>query len=199
MANTAAPGRNAAGPAHSRLVRIIAMIFLALILLVAIAVIIIWLAVKPRKLVYTIESGSIHNYNLTDDHLNATFNFVLRAYNPNSRVSIYYDRIETRVLYDDSTLAFNNVQPFYQPRRNVTHLGLNFVATNAELFPGVAKNLRMEKMSGEVELEIRMKAKIRFKVGLVKNHRTLRLLCAPLLVHFSSPRNFDRTPCEVDL
>ncbi|KAL3530488.1 hypothetical protein ACH5RR_009810 [Cinchona calisaya] len=196
MANTAAPGP---GPAHSRLVRLIATILLTLILLVAVTVIVIWLVVKPRKLVYMIESGSIHSFNLTNDHLNATFNFELRAYNPNSRVSIYYDRIETRVLYDDSTLAFNNVQPFYQPRRNVTHLGLNLVATNAELFPDVAKNLRMEKMSGEVELEIRGKAKIRFKFGAVKNHRTLRLLCAPVMVHFSSSKNFERTPCEIDL
>ncbi|XP_027106946.1 uncharacterized protein At1g08160 [Coffea arabica] len=199
MANSRAPGQIAASPAHSTLLRIIAMILLALILLVGIAVIVIWLAVKPRKLVYTIESGSIHNYNLTDDHLNATFNFELRAYNPNSKVSIYYDRIETRVLYDDSTVAFNNVQPFYQPRRNVTHLGLDLVATNAGLFPGTARNLRMERSTGEIEVEVRVKAKIRFKVGAIKSHRTLRLLCGPLVVHFSSSRNFERTFCDIDL
>ncbi|KAL3518454.1 hypothetical protein ACH5RR_021043 [Cinchona calisaya] len=185
--------------AHSRPVRLIAGVFLGLILIVAIAVIVVWLAVKPRKLVYTIESGSIQNFNLTNNRLNATFNFELRAYNPNSKVSIYYDKIETRVLYDDTTLAFDNVEPFYQPRRNVTHLGLNFVAKNAELFPGIAKNMRVDKNSREVELEVHVKAKIRFKLGSVKNHRTLRLLCAPLVVHFSSSRNFERTPCDVDL
>ncbi|CAI9104949.1 OLC1v1003749C1 [Oldenlandia corymbosa var. corymbosa] len=195
MANSAPATR----PAHSTLLRTLAIFLLALILLVAIAVIVIWLAVKPKKLVYTIESGSIHNYNLTNNHLNATFNFELRAYNPNSRVSIYYDRIESTVYYDDQTLAVNSLQPFHQPKRNVTRLNLNFVSTNVELFPGVAKNLQMEKMSREVELEIRVKAKIRFKVGAVKNHRTLRLLCAPVVVPFSSSKSFERTPCDIDL
>ncbi|KAI5666450.1 hypothetical protein M9H77_16303 [Catharanthus roseus] len=184
----------------SSLLRIIAIILLSLIILVGLAVLIIWLSVKPRKLIYTIESASIHNYNLSHDLLNATFDFELRAYNPNTKLSIYYDRIETKVTYDDTTLAFNNLPPFYQPRKNVTRLGLNLVSKDVVLFPGISKNLRMEKNSGEIEVEVRVKAKVRFKVGIWKsNHRTLKLLCAPIMVHVSSSKIFDRTYCDIDL
>ncbi|KAH7837664.1 hypothetical protein Vadar_016454 [Vaccinium darrowii] len=194
----APPG--AAKPRHSILVRTIAIVLLALIVLVGLSVLIIWLAVRPKKLVYTIEDGSIHGFNLTNNHLNATFNFVIRSYNPNTKVSFYYDEVEVSVSYDDETVAFNTVDPFFQPRRNVTHLGVKLVAQDVGLFGAVAKDLRLERSAGEVELDVRVKAKIRFKVGVWKSrHRTMWILCSPTLVHFSSSKSFERTYCDIDL
>ena len=186
---------------HSMLVRTIAIVLLALIILVGVSVLIIWLAVRPKRLVYTVEEGSIHGFNLTqNNHLNATFNFVIRAHNPNTKVSIYYDKVEAYVFYYDETVAFTTVDPFFQPRRNVTHQRLNLMARDAALEGAAARDLRLEKSSGEVELDIRVKAKIRFKVGVWKSqHRTLRILCSPTMVHFSSSKGFERTFCDVDL
>ncbi|PSR89913.1 Late embryogenesis abundant protein, LEA-14 protein [Actinidia chinensis var. chinensis] len=186
---------------QAMLVRTIAIVLLALIILVGLSVLIIWLAVRPKRLVYTVEEGSIHGFNLTqNNHLNATFNFVIRAYNPNTKISIYYDKVEAYVFYYDETVAFTTVDPFFQPRRNVTHLGLNLMARDAALEGAAAKDLRLKKSSGEVELDIRVKAKIRFKVGVWKSrHRTLRILCSPTMVHFSSSKGFKRTYCDVDL
>ncbi|CAK9150476.1 unnamed protein product [Ilex paraguariensis] len=200
MAPPTLPPQPPARPRKSNLVRCIAIVLLALIVLVGLAVIIIWLAVKPKRMVYSIEDGSIHGYNLTNNQLNATFKFVLRAYNPNTRVSIYYDKIEVTVSYDDTTLAFNSVDPFFQHHRNVTKKGLTLVAQGAALYGSVARDLGLEKSSGKVELELRLKAKIRFKVGVWKSRkRTLRLLCAPLMVPLSSRKGFTRTLCDVDL
>ncbi|XP_057479668.1 uncharacterized protein At1g08160-like [Actinidia eriantha] len=186
---------------HSMLVRTIAIVLLALIILVGLSVLIIWLAVRPKRLFYTVEEGSIHGFNLTqNNHLNATFNFVIRAYNPNTKVSIYYDKVEAYVFYYDETMAFTTVDPFFQPRRNVTHLGLNLMVRDVALERAAARDLRLKKSSGEVELDIRVKAKIRFKVGVWKSrHRTLRILCSPTMVHFSSSKGFKRTYCDVDL
>lgn len=196
-----APPPAASKRKQSTLLGIIASVILALIILVGIAVLIIWLAVRPRKLIYVIESAeAIQNYNLGHNQLNATFNFQLRAYNPNGRVSIYYDRIEAKVSYDDETLAFNTLQPFHQGKRNVTRLGINLVAKNVDLYPGVYRNMRMERHSGQIEVEVRVKAKIRFKVGVWRSrHRTLRLLCSPVMVSISPSKNFEMVPCDVDL
>ncbi|KAK3024429.1 hypothetical protein RJ639_044603 [Escallonia herrerae] len=198
--NPAPPPQIAARPRQSILVRVIAMVLLALIVLVGLAVLIIWLSVRPKHLVYSIEDGSIHDYNLSNNHLNANFHFVLRAHNPNSKVSIYYDKMEATVYYNDETLAFNTVEPFFQPHRNVTRIGLNLGAKDVSLYDPVAKDLKLERSAGEVELEVRLKAKIRFKVGAWKSkHRTLRISCEPVMVHFSSSKNFGRALCDVDL
>ena len=127
MANPT-PNTPPAKPAHSNLVRTIAIVLLALIVIAGLIILIIWLTVKPKKLIYTVEEASIRGYNLTNNHLNSTFNFVIRAYNPNTKVSIYYDRVEVSVSYDDQLVAFNSLDSFYQPRRTVTHLRPKLVA-----------------------------------------------------------------------
>lgn len=183
------------------ILRLVASFFLALIVLVGLAVLIIWLVIKPKRLVFTVEDGSVHNFNLSNDnHLNASFNFVVRSYNPNAKVAIYYDSIESKVDYDGQTLAFNTVDPFFQPHKNVTRLQVNFTAQSTTLFGSISKDIKLEKSSGEIELNVWLKARIRFKVGVWKSsHRTLRILCSPVVVHFSKYKTFERTSCDVEL
>ena len=193
------PPQQAARPRHSKLLRLIAIIILALIVLVGLVVLIIWLVVKPKGLVYVVEDGSIHGFSLSNNHLNATFNFVLTAYNPNRKVSIYYDTMEVLVVYGDQNLASNGVQPFHQPHHNATPLDVKLTAQSLLLSGSLSKDLQHDRSSGKVELQVQVKARIRFKVGIWKSkHRTLRVFCLPV-VHFSPHKDFERTNCEMDL
>ncbi|KAL3620134.1 hypothetical protein CASFOL_035046 [Castilleja foliolosa] len=185
---------------HSSLLRYIACALLGLIVLVGLIVLITWLAVQPKKLKYTLEQGSITRYNLSKhDHLNANFHFVLRANNPNKRISLYYDKIDVTVSYEDQTLSVNNVHPFYQPRRNVTHLGMDLMAKDAVVYGAVARDLRMEWAAGEVGLDLKIRAKIRMKIGLFKIHRKLKVHCEAVTVPFNSSMGFKRVYCDTDV
>lgn len=186
-------------PPQSRLLRIIAVVILTLIVLVGIAVLISWLIIRPKEITYSIEDGTINNFNLHNNHLNASFDFLIRAHNPNHRISIYYDSIDVSVLYDDQTLAFNTVEPFHQPRRNVTQVEAKIEARNVALSSGLAKDLRSEKSSRQLNLDVGIKARIRFKVGVLKmRHRTLRVICPCVPVHFSSSKISQRIYCDID-
>ncbi|KAF8396497.1 hypothetical protein HHK36_018120 [Tetracentron sinense] len=185
---------------QAKLLNCIAITILSLIVLVGLIVLIIWLVVRPKGLAYTIEEGSIHGYDLKDNRLNATFDFVLRSSNPNGKVSLYYDYIKVSVSYDDETIAFDLVEPFFQPRRNVTRYEVKPVARSVPLMGSLAKNIRRERSSGKFVFEVRVKARIRFKVGIMKlRRRTLRVLCSPVVVHMSSSKGFDWTRCDIDL
>ncbi|KAL1289331.1 hypothetical protein HN51_057727 [Arachis hypogaea] len=187
--------------ARPSLLRYIAMVILALIILVGIAVLITWLVLRPKNLVYSVEDAAIHNFNLTDaNHLNSNFEFTIRAYNPNRRVSLYYDSVEVSVRYEDQTLATNAVQPFYQGHKNVTRLQVRLAAQTVALFGNVPKDLKLERTSGDIELDVWIKAKIRFKVGKWKSdHRTMKIFCSSVLVKFNRSKTFQRTPCHVEL
>ncbi|CAN4120405.1 unnamed protein product [Withania somnifera] len=172
------------------LCRCIAISLLTLLIIVGIVVLIIWLVLRPHKILYSIENSSIHNYNLTNNnHLNANFNFTIRAYNPNKRVSIYYDYIEVKLFSDSQSIAFNNIiQPFYQPHRNVTHLNVSLSVNDVALYEDIAHDFKTQRSSGNVEVEMKIRAKIRFKVGKWKSsHRKLKILCTPR-VNFSNSR-----------
>ena len=187
-------------PRHSKILRYIAIVLLVLIVLVGLAVLITWLIIKPRRFVYTIEEGSIKNYNLTKNHLNSTFEFALRSYNPNSKISIYYDSIEASVEYDDQTIAFEVVDPFFQPHRNVTRLDLKLIAQYVPLSGSNSKDIALERSSGEIEIAVMLKARIRYKVGMWKSKdRILIIWCSPVRVRFSRPNNFERTYCDTEL
>ncbi|XP_074349134.1 uncharacterized protein At1g08160-like [Apium graveolens] len=201
MANTAPPPQHAAArPGHSKLLRTIAIVLLALIILVALVVLIIWLVIKPKRLVYTIEDGSIHNYNLTNDHLDANFYFTIRAYNPNKKVKIYNDKVEVSVFYNDQKVASNSVGPFFQPHQDVTRLKVGLLARNATLNQEDSKDIRLEKSSGEIEFEVKVRSRIRYRVGKWKSsRRTMKVTCKGVMLHTSSHKGFDRNYCDVDL
>ncbi|XP_073270969.1 NDR1/HIN1-like protein 10 [Primulina huaijiensis] len=184
---------------HSWLMRCIALTALGLIILTILVVIIIWVSVQPRRLKYSMEHGSISAYNLTNDVLNANFHFVLRANNPNKRISLYYDRIDVSVLYEDQILSVGGFAPFYQPRRNVTHLGLHLAAKNEKVYGAVARDLKVDRASGDVDLDVKIRAKIRWKIGVFKIHRKLKVLCESLRVPFTSSKGFQRVQCDVDV
>ncbi|XVE59452.1 hypothetical protein DITRI_Ditri05aG0047800 [Diplodiscus trichospermus] len=185
---------------HFNQVRCAATCLLVLIVLVCLAVLITWPVLNWKKFVYTLENGSVQNFNLTNNHLNATVDFVLRAYNPNLRISVYYDYIESRVTYKDQTLAFNTIDPFFQPHWNVSRVESKLVAQNLALLPSTYRDLMVEKLSGEIEVDVHFKSVIRFKVGIWKsNHRTLRIACSSVRLPFSWYKHFEKRPCEVEL
>ncbi|KAI3908289.1 hypothetical protein MKX01_027311 [Papaver californicum] len=182
-----------------KLRRCIAITILIIIALLGLAVLISWLAVRPRRLVYTIEAGKVKDFNLHNNHLNSTFDFIIKAYNPNNKISLYYDSIEVIVSYDDQTIAFDVVEPFYQPSSNVTKLEVKPVAKSVSLLGSVAKDLKFEKSSGQVDIDVRLKARIRFKLGIWKSsHYNLRVSCSSVVVHLHSSKTFERTSCDVD-
>ncbi|CAA0813531.1 Late embryogenesis abundant (LEA) hydroxyproline-rich glycoprotein family [Striga hermonthica] len=189
----------AAGRQHSPLLRLIFCTLLALIVFFGAVVLIIWLTVHPRKFKYSIEQGSISGFNLTrNDRLTADFQFFVRANNPNRRTSVYYDKIDATVSYDDQVLSTASLPPFHQPRRNVTQLDLHLKAAEAALYGAVARDLRMERAAREIGVDLRIRANIRLKIGVFKIHRKLNVLCGPAIVPFNSSKGFERVYCEVD-
>ncbi|KAF5182643.1 NDR1/HIN1-like protein [Thalictrum thalictroides] len=193
-----------AGPASRRTGssnagRCILFTLIAIIVLLGLIVLITWLVIRPKKLVYTIESGKASGFELHKNHLNASFHFCLKAYNPNRRVALYYDSIQAFVFYDDQRIAFQTLEPFFQPRHNATRLEFKTMGQSVALPNSVAKDLRLEKASGDIELEIRLKARIRFKVGVWKSsHYNLKVFCSNVEIHPNSTRTFKQKECDVD-
>ncbi|GKD20923.1 late embryogenesis abundant hydroxyproline-rich glycoprotein family protein [Tanacetum coccineum] len=206
MAITKQENQNQVAQPHSRLIRLIAIVLLVLIVIVGLTILIIWLTIKPKKLVYYIDDGSIHGYNLSNgNHLDASYYFLLRAYNPNKKVSVYYDKVDVSVKYDDKVVSRGTINPFYQPKRNTTLFKLNLASHDVILPDEAARDLKVDRSSGQVELGVNVRAKLRFKVGMWKSrHYRMKVWCAPIMVHLSSSykgvqkTTFQSVKCDVD-
>ncbi|KAJ4978947.1 hypothetical protein NE237_009727 [Protea cynaroides] len=184
---------------RKNLFRFIIVTVLALIVLAGITVLIVWLVIRPKQLVYTIEDGSVHGYDMKYNHVNASFNFLMKVQNPSRKVSVFYDSMQVTVLYDDEPIAFDIVEPFFLSHHNVTHLMLKPVARSAPLLASTARGLSAERSFGEMELTIKMKAKIRYKVGKWKSSkRNLWTTCSSVGLLFSSSKSFERIKCDTN-
>ncbi|KAG1355019.1 putative NDR1/HIN1-like protein 2 [Cocos nucifera] len=182
------------------LLRWIAITALVFLILVGLAILIFWLVVRPSSLRYSVDDASIHGFNLTANELNASFNLTLRADNPNHRVGVYYDTFDVEVWISDQRVAFTEVAPFYQGHRNVTTIEVDPIARSVPLLTSVADNIKHDRTAGVVEMEVRVRASIRFKVGLAKTkHYTMTVDCSPVVVHLAQSTRFAKTYCDVDI
>ncbi|KAK1290500.1 hypothetical protein QJS10_CPB18g01717 [Acorus calamus] len=183
------------------LLRCIIFTILAIIVLVGLAVLITWLVIRPTKIEYYVENAKITHYNLTSkDALSATFDVSLAAYNPNRRVSVYYDNVEFSVWYVGQMVVTRGGEAFYQPRQNVTRLDFEAAAEGVGLKGYVAGQMRRERSMGRTDLEVRLNARVRFRVGRWRSkHYKMRVRCYPVTVRFGKKKAFEETDCDVDM
>lgn len=180
-------------------VSVAAVILLAL---VGLLILVFWLVVRPSLLRYSVEKAHVQGFNLTGNTLSATFNLTIDARNPNRKVSVYYDRVDVAVWYGGQMLAFNEVAPFYQPQWETRALKVDAAARSTPLLGSVSASLKRERAAGATAVEVRVRAWVRFKVGLLKtDHYILRAYCSPVVVRFSasSPAKFEKIDCDVDI
>jgi len=175
------------------------------ILLAGLAALIFWLVVRPKPIDYTLTGAVARHFNVTpppDATANATFYLTLAVDNPNRRVSILYEWVEFRVLYGEAAqLAIEEAPaPFRQPHRNETRLEVRAVARSVPVGEQTARELRHDLAAGQVGVDVRMRARVQFKVGGVRSRRyDLQAFCSPVVIGLapSSARSFQSVPCDV--
>lgn len=176
------------------------------ILLAGLTALIFWLVVRPKPIDYTVTRAVARHFNVTpppDATANATFYLTLAAGNPNRRVSVLYEWVEFRVLYgEEAQLAVEDAPAFRQPRRNETLLDVRAVARSVPVGGQAARELRHDLAAGEVGVDVRMRARVRFETGGVRSRRySLQAFCSPVVIALpppsSSARPFQSVPCDV--
>ncbi|XP_057542364.1 uncharacterized protein At1g08160-like [Amaranthus tricolor] len=197
----AGPRNPSTTPQKNNPCKLIAIICLALIVIVGLAILITWLAIKPKNLQYSIVEGYIRDYNLTNDgQFKSTFYFGIWTFNPNHKASIYYDKMDVIVTYRGQDVASGSIAPFFQPKRNVTTLEFQNSAKDVTLSSDQVKHLKNERNGGQVDLDIKINARMRVKVGIWKSrHYKVKILCSPVVINFSNDKRFQKTNCDVDI
>lgn len=94
--------RSCCGCMFNCILSLICRIIATIIILVAIFGFLFWLIVRPNALKFTVMEASLTQFNFTNNntlHYDLSVNLTIR--NPNRRVSVYYNDIETLSFYKD--------------------------------------------------------------------------------------------------
>lgn len=166
-----------------------------------------WLVLKPRMPEFRVDSASVSELNLTQSALSADWNFTLFVRNPNTKLSVYYDRLEASVFYHGGRdgLSTTPLQPFSQPKGDQTRVPVRFEVMSEYVGEDVAAGISNEKSTGSVGFRLRVFALVKFRSGFWwTRERLLRVYCDGVQIGVD-PKNGTGSlmglpgACEVDL
>lgn len=180
-------------------------IVFTILIIVGLAVLVVWLILRPNNLKFHVTDASLteFNFNTTNTlQYNMALNLTVR--NPNKRVGIYYDTIEANVYYEGQRFRTVDLTPFYQGHKNTTVLSTAFNGTQVVLLgTSELSNFNTETSDGIYSIDLKLNLKIRAKVGWIKIGKFKpKIKCGlkvPLSSNGKSASSFETTKCSLDL
>lgn len=149
---------------------------------------IIWLILRPRLPYFTVSSASVSSFNASNSHLSGEWDISFDVQNPNKKMSISYERVESSISYKSIELSQTNIAPFYQGTKNETTVKASFAAVQAYVYDREINALNAERTTGSVSFTVKVLARVSFKSGVWKaRSRFLSVLCDK--VAFGLPLN----------
>ncbi|KAF8397966.1 hypothetical protein HHK36_016892 [Tetracentron sinense] len=137
--------------------------------------------------------------------ITANWDFAFSVRNPNKKMAIFYDRVQSSVFYRDQFLSQTSLPPFHLGKKNQTTVRARFVALSAYVGDRVVMDIAGDRAAGVVNFNVKMLAWVRFKTGAWRTRiRLMRVFCNGVRVGFSSSTGPGTMlggsgECEVDL
>ncbi|XP_051120574.1 NDR1/HIN1-like protein 10 [Andrographis paniculata] len=153
---------------------------------------IVWLVLRPQLPEFRVDSVAVSNLSLGNNSLvSFTSEVRLTARNPNKKMDLFYDDIQSMLYYESSDLAQTSVPPFSQHTQSETSLAANFAAAGSFVEKSVADGITGDqKKNGNVNFNLRMISKVKFEAKAWRTRRRyLRVFCADLIVGFPGGRS----------
>ncbi|KAI7756412.1 hypothetical protein M8C21_028730 [Ambrosia artemisiifolia] len=171
-----------------KLLRKLCIGFLILAVLVLLTFFITWAILQPRKPRLTLQDATIYAFNISGPNtilLSSNFQVTISSRNPNSRIGVYYDKLNVFASYRNQQITYyTGIQPVYQGHKE-TNVWSPFVyGTNVPVAPYNGNSLTEDKSDGEIFLLIKMNGRVRWRVGRFISGRYHIHVTCPAIIPF---------------
>nr|AFK35328.1 unknown [Medicago truncatula] len=162
--------RGCCGCIFNCILGLICKIITTIIVIIVILGFIFWLIVRPNVVKFTVNDATLTQFNFNETntlHYDLALNVTVR--NPNRRVGIYYDTIETMAFYKDVQFANQTLGRFFQHHKNTSFLNPVFKDKQVVILnEDQNKEFDKEKIDGVYGIDFKMLIEMRFKFGWFK-------------------------------
>ncbi|XP_057955296.1 NDR1/HIN1-like protein 10 [Malania oleifera] len=160
---------------------------IAVFVIIGTIVLIIWLVLRPRLPEFRVDSISATGFNFSVSQVTGKWDVAFTVTNPNKKISISYDNVESLFSYRLTLLAVTAVPPFGQGTRVQTAFNASFAAQSVYVNERDANAMSADRRGGSVSFNVRVLSRVWFKTGAWRpRRRLLRVWCEGLSVGFSS-------------
>ncbi|KAL3755561.1 hypothetical protein ACJRO7_002590 [Eucalyptus globulus] len=150
-----------------------------------------WAIIQPHKPRFVLQDVTVYNFNASVPSL-LTINFQVTIYsrNPNDKLGIYYDRLDTYATYHSQQITYRTqIQPSYQGHKEVDVWSPLVFGTDVPVAPYNSLALAQDQSSGAVSLLIKMDGRVRWKLGTFITGRYHLYVKCPAFITFGSKMN----------
>uniref|UniRef100_A0A7N0RHF0 Late embryogenesis abundant protein LEA-2 subgroup domain-containing protein n=1 Tax=Kalanchoe fedtschenkoi TaxID=63787 RepID=A0A7N0RHF0_KALFE len=146
-----------------------------------------WLVLRPKFPEFRVDSASVTGFNLSSS-VSGAWVFGVTVSNPNKKVDIVYEEVESSLAYDYDFIADSTLAPFTQGKRNVTTIRASFAASGSYLNDRSLARLNRDRGDdGVVGFQVRIYSRALFNAGVWRvRRRLLRVLCDDLRIAIGS-------------
>ncbi|CAI8597471.1 unnamed protein product [Vicia faba] len=141
-----------------------------IIILLGLIVFLLWLIIQPKAVKFTVTNASLTQFSITNNNtLNYNLVLDIMIQNPNRKLGIYYDNIETLVFYKDSRFDFQTLETFFQHQKGIDFFSLVFEGQQVIFLSRYQiSKFEEEKKDGVYGIDVKIFLNVRFKLGLFK-------------------------------
>ncbi|XP_078182122.1 NDR1/HIN1-like protein 12 [Carex rostrata] len=186
---------------------------LFLIIIVGLAVLLVWLILRPTKPTFSLQSFSVLNLTVSNSDqsynytvVTATLQLTLYARNPNSHVGVYYDRLHTFASYSNQQITASTTLPAPYLPSGDSVIWAPYISTptgGVFLAPSLGNSLAQDQAAGILLLHVEVTGRLRWKVGTwVSGGYHLDVSCPAYLSSDSNGGGFhfrEIAGCTVDI
>ncbi|XP_027365118.1 NDR1/HIN1-like protein 1 [Abrus precatorius] len=163
------------------------IVFLFIVLL---TILLIWAILRPSKPSFILQDVTVYAFNATvPNFLTSNFQVTLVSRNPNDRIGVYYDRLDTYISYRSQQITYRTaIPPSYQGHKELNVWSPFVYGTNVPVAPFNFEGLRQDQINGNVLVTVRSDGRVRWKVGAFISGRYHLFVRCPAYISFG-PRN----------
>ncbi|KAH6773003.1 Late embryogenesis abundant hydroxyproline-rich glycoprotein family [Perilla frutescens var. hirtella] len=164
---------------------------LGFVIVVLFLILLIWLILRPTKPHFVLQDATVFAFNLSGGNtLTTTVQVTLAARNPNDRIGIYYDRVDVYAAYHGQQITLPTLLPStYQGHKDSTVWSPFLYGNSVPVAPYLGVALTQDEIAGTVMVNIRVRGRIRWKVGtFISGGYHLYVNC-PAYINFGGRNN----------
>ncbi|KAF8379904.1 hypothetical protein HHK36_027369 [Tetracentron sinense] len=141
--------------------------FSAFIIFVLSLVLLIWLILRPSKPEFYLKQVDIYQLNLSGPHLlNSSIQITLVSKNPNKKVGVYYDQLQSYASYKAQQITVHaSLPPFYQGHEDSNLLTASLIGTGLPVAASFDYEVVRDRTAGKLILSLKVNGRLRWKVG----------------------------------
>ncbi|OIW05167.1 hypothetical protein TanjilG_19798 [Lupinus angustifolius] len=164
------------------------VIFLFIFLL---TILIVWAILRPTKPTFILQDVTVYAFNATiPNFLTSNFQVTLSSRNPNNKIGVYYDRLDTYVVYRSQQITLRTaIPPSYQGHKEVDVWSPFVYGTNVPVAPYNFVGLSQDQSNGNVLVVVNIDGRVRWKVGTFISGRYHIYIRCPAYINFGVQSN----------